>query len=804
MTDDPMLPPLGRRALAVGLALGVGLGVGLAGVPAAASPAPPPGNPTPNGDPAPAGNAPTGTSQTGTPRTGNAPAGTGAPQAGNAPAAGAPAAPASPVAAGPVEDAKRQATLVDQEDQRIMQVRSVLAAILQIGGAATATWKRPQIFGSSHGKTLVLPAVNSGKPYTVADLQKYGGRYFQKLNDGSYLLGIHVFVSDGAKLLLSAPGGLTLRMGSMPGAFSSIVSYGGSIKIEGTAQRPVQITGWNNRARGPDTQVVDGRAYLRAVGGEFKMRHAKVSHLGFWSGRTGGVALTGTDRPASAFKHLNKDQRHAAKKKRLEQNKKGAGGGGGGPGDIEIEKPGGTATHQPAADLVTGSIDGSTISDTAFGLFVSGSNQTRITNNRVENSLVHGVVMHRFAKNATIQNTTVVGSKGDGFVLSRATEKVRVTDCTAERNGRNGFTLNGMPLAVGPSASGESLESFGESSVNNSVAKDNGHYGIEILGGDKLSVQNSKVIGGDMGIVVRSGASQVQISGNQLSKQVRQGIALRDGVRDASLAGNTVVGARTGIYLRNASGKLIGNVVQGATAHGITLKGDNDGSQVRNNTLSGSGTSAVSTSGSTGTVEKEDNNTGSWHDTASLWMKAKRYAKPMNLIWAGVFLMVIISMIRARGPDGLRIGRTGVHPYALQQPMEKRQVWSLPRRPGGRPAPMGGAQPAAVGVPVPVGVPLGAPVAGPARPAPQPATDRHVAGPGQAGAQPRVPQPAAAQPVAAPHGPANGTGANGTNGTNGTNEHANGATNGSANGSGRSSAHPTPRQGVPQPDRGGH
>ncbi len=666
-------------------------------------------------------------------------------------------------------DAARQAALVDQEDQRIMQTRSVLTAILQIGGQATAQWKRPQIFGSSQGKTLVLPAVNTGKPYTVEDLRRYGGRYFQRLPDGSYLLGIHVFVADGAGLLLQNPSGgpLVIRMGSTGGAFSSIVSFGGNIRIEGNARYPARIFSWDPRTRRPDTNVADGRAYLRAVGGEFRMKYAHVSQLGFWSGRTGGIALTGTDRPASAAKHLNKEQRHANKKKRLEQQRKG--GSGGGPGDIEIERPGGTATHVPAADLVTGSIDHSTIIGDAFGLFVSGSNQTQVTNNKIMNSLVHGLVMHRFAKNATIENTIVTGSKGDGFVLSRATEKVRVTNCRSENNGHNGFTVNGQALADGPSASGESLESFGDSSINNSLARNNGHYGIELLGGDKLSVQNSQVIGGDMGIVVRSAATQVQVSGNRLSGQIRQGISLRDGVKDASLAGNTVDGARTGIYLRGSSGTLVGNVIKGATSHGITLVGNAGGSEIRDNHLSGSGTSAVSTSRAHGGIEKSGNDTGGWNDTASLWMKAQRYMTPLNIIWTCVLLMVIITMIRAR-TGGLRIGRRGTHPYVLQQPMELRPVWRLPRmpRPGPRQAPAQGPAQGSAQAPAPAhaqgpgpqhgqGHVQGQALGQPARPAPAMAGAAHPPAPHPAPhpAPPSAPPQGRPQgvPLAAPHPP---------------------------------------------------
>ena len=606
----------------------------------------------------------------------------------------APAPQAAPRAAGPAGDAVRQAALVDQEDQRIMQVRSVLTAIMTSGGAPTAELKQPKVFGSSHGKTLVLPPPASGRPYTVSDLVRIGGKYFRKLPDGSFLLGAHLFVADGTGLVLSdATGPLHIRMGSTATGFSSIVSFGGSIRIEGTARAPVQISSWDPGTRGPDVQVADGRAYIRAVGGEFKMKHARVSDLGFWSGRTGGIALTGTERPANAAKRLTKEQRHEAKRRRLEQNGRGNPGGGGGPGDIQIEQPGGTATHVPAADLVTGAIENSVISRNAFGLFVSGSNQTQIRSNRIEDSLVHGVLMHRFAKNATISGTTVTGSRGDGFILSRATEKVRVIDCVAERNGRNGFTLNGQPLAKGPSAAGESLESFGDSSVNGSVARDNGRYGIELLGGDRLSVQNSRVIGGDMGIVVRNGATDVQISGNRLEKQVRQGIALREGVRNARLAGNTVVGARTGIYLRNANASLVGNVVQGATLHGITFRGAAGGSTVRNNTLSGSGTSAVSTSGSHGRVLKEGNNTDAWRDTASLWMKTQRYAKPMNLIWAGVFLLVVLTMMRSGRRRDRGHGGRGTDPYALQRPLEERGVRRLTHRAAGRHAGGGPAQP---------------------------------------------------------------------------------------------------------------
>ena len=113
------------------------------------------------------------------------------------------------------DDAETQATLVDVEDQRIVQIRAALTAMLQTGGVEAAKRKQPQVFASAHGRTLVLPARSTDTPYTLKDLAAVEkGRYLRRMKDGSYLLGVHVFVADGARLQLRGP--LTLRMGSLP------------------------------------------------------------------------------------------------------------------------------------------------------------------------------------------------------------------------------------------------------------------------------------------------------------------------------------------------------------------------------------------------------------------------------------------------------------------------------------------------------------------------------------------------------------------------------------------------------------
>ncbi|WP_344901698.1 right-handed parallel beta-helix repeat-containing protein [Actinomadura meridiana] len=567
--------------------------------------------------------------------------------------------------------ARQQSELVDQEDLRIMQIRAKQESDVAGGGSAAAQARTPRMLNSANGRTLMLP--QRREPYYVAELAKLAGQDFQKQSDGSYLLRVNVMVGAGGKLILqSSTGPLTIRMRSVPGSFTSIVSTGGNVKINGSAQNPVHITSWNDETHRPDTRVDDGRAYIRAIGGSFTMTHGEASDLGFWSGRTGGVALTGSDRPDSSAEPTGQ-----AVPPRAVALPGGANDGTrGGRETVEVAiagKAGGNTFRVPASSLVTGQIDNSTFAGNAYGVFVTAANQTQLSNLTIRDSLVHGVLLHRFAKNATIENTKVSGSRGDGFVLSRGTEGVRISNCTSEGNGGNGFTLNGQPFAEGPSASGEATTAFGQNLVSSSIARNNRHYGFEVLGGNDVAIQNNRVSGGEMGIVAREMAARVHIAGNQVRDADNQGIVLRDGVTAATMSGNIVTGTRTALYVRDSSGTIRGNTVQSATRHAITLKGKVKGSVITGNTFSGAGRGPTDYDRAVGTYQSKDNNTTNWDETVGLKTWIKRIFKPMNVIWGSVFLLVVISMFRSRNA-GLRIGRLGVHPYEQQTAVEERPV----------------------------------------------------------------------------------------------------------------------------------
>ncbi|WP_436758458.1 right-handed parallel beta-helix repeat-containing protein [Streptosporangium sp. V21-05] len=588
-------------------------------------------------------------------------------------------------------EAQQQSALVDQEDLRIMQTRATLSSAIARGGPAAARSRVPHISSSANGQTLVLPQRRD--PYRIADLERLGQEHFQKQSDGSYVLGINLFAGPGAKLVLqNATGPLVIRMRSDPGAFVSIVSFGANIRINGSARNPVRITSWDAHARTADTKVSDGRAYLRVVGGELTMSHALVEHLGFWSGPTGGLALTGSDRPIRTADLVTTAAATTATPAvpRSSSTPKPTPTGSqqrallpngllvpsrGGNNEIEITNGAGrgrVAYRLPEANLVTGDITNTKITGNAYGIFITASNETRIIDVSVTGSLVHGILLHRFARNASIENTTVTDSRGDGFVLSRGTQNVTITGSEATGNEGNGFTISGLPLARGPSASGESLRSFGGSSVTSSTARDNGRYGVEIQGGDKLVVQTTEVIGGEMGIVVSQDATGVRLSGNRLTGQRSQGIALRDGVRGARISGNIVRDTQTAIYLRNSEATVSANTVESASLHAISLLGTSQGTRVTGNTLGGAGRSALDTSRVKGVATVTQNNTTGWQDTAGFWTTVKRIAKPMNLIWLGVISLIVLSALRALRGDGPRVGHRFVHPYEKQTLLEER------------------------------------------------------------------------------------------------------------------------------------
>jgi len=544
-------------------------------------------------------------------------------------------------------NADAESVLVATEERRIATVRAIAKAAEWTGASDGGSYRLET--GSLY--TLVL--VGRSAPYTIKDLERLAPRTFARQPDGSYLLSENILVGEGASLSLSDPDGLTLRMSSANGSFVSIVTVGGSLSILGSADKPATITSWDNTTGLADTDTTDGRAFIRVIGGRAEFTHTTFANLGFWSGATGGVSLTGTDA-------LD-----------IGTTSTGATGGEGtsvfGQELLSAEDDG--AVLNVDDDLtsfgyVSALITDSTFDGNAFGLFVTSAEGVVIRDTEVMNSLVDGIIMHRFVTNSEITRTTTHDNAVDGITLSRGTSGVVLTRVTSNDNGANGVTLNGRPLAEGPSATGTAVDAFGNNQVSDSTLSGNGRYGIEVLGGTGMIVDSNELTANSSGVVVAEGALGVVVKNNLIVDSVKQGIALRTAGTDALIQGNTIDGGDIGIYSRDSGGTFERNTIENVVNHGIALIGATGTSVVDNNTASGSGPSAIDTS-RTENATVTDNDVDGWRSTKPLDVILRGIFQPLTVMWLLLGLLLLVTAISSIGRKN-----TGFrHPYAHLAPL---------------------------------------------------------------------------------------------------------------------------------------
>ena len=536
-------------------------------------------------------------------------------------------------------DPAAEALLVAAEDRRIVSVRAIANAADWTG----ASESRPYRLETGTSSTLVLVA--RATPYTIEDLLVLAPRTFSRNPDGEYLLSENIVVEQGATLNLSNPGGFTLRLESSATAFVSIITVGGSLTLSGTASKPATVTSWDPTTGKLDTDTSDGRSYIRVIGGRAELSFVAFDSLGFWSGATGGIALTGTD---------DIDLGSASD-----------------PTQLAIPE---AATGQDVPTLATGDLDSFsyvsaliqdvTFTNNAFGLFVTSAEGVIVRDTTVKDSLVDGIVMHRFVSKSEIANTSSTGNAMDGFRLARATSGIVLTDVTATGNGANGISLNGQALADGPSATGTSVGSYGNNRVTQSTFSGNERYGVEVLGGEGLKIAGNTVDGNEMGIVVSKGATRVAITDNVVTDSEKQGIALRSADTDALIQGNTLTGGAIGIYARDSGGVFADNTVTEMTNHGITLIGKTGSSVIDNNTFSGSGPSAIDTErGALTTVTS--NNIEDWTSTKPFAVIVRGIFQPLTVMWLLLGLLLLVTAVSSIG----RSHNGFVHPYAHLAPL---------------------------------------------------------------------------------------------------------------------------------------
>lgn len=570
-------------------------------------------------------------------------------------------------------DGHSEALLVAIEQRRLISVRSVAKAAEWTG----VSHHVPYRMATGNVYTLVL--VPRAAEYTVGDLALLSPRTFVRQPDGSYILSESIIIERGATLSLRSTVGLVVRLLSEPRAFVSIITIGGSLTIEGTKERPVEISSWDRSTGAPDINTQDGRAYVRIIGGHAALSSVMFHHLGFWSGVTGGVSLTGTVLPGET-------------KSTVRTGKDGKVVVGAIPAPRDTATPGSVTDPTSVTPKIYGSeiypagngagalalepdlsgfsyvsalISNVTFDRNAYGLFITNANGVEVRNSTVSNSLVNGMTFHRNVTNSKVSDSSAIKNGVDGFSLARATSGVVFDQLTSTGNGRNGIAVDGRPLATGPSAVGTSIDVFGNNRISNSRSSKNGRYGIMINNGINVTISGNTLASNRGGIVVTGGTKGVLVKNNVVTGSLTQGIAFRDGVTDATVTSNIVDGGQIGIYLRGThQSDVERNTVENVTNHAITFIGSAQGSIVRNNTVAGSGPSGIDVKRAPG-IYSSLNNLTQWRSTKSLIAILTAIFQPLTIMWTILGLLVVISAI-----SGVRRRDRGiVDPYAGMAPL---------------------------------------------------------------------------------------------------------------------------------------
>lgn len=557
-------------------------------------------------------------------------------------------------------DPEAEAALVELEERHLADVRSTVGTALWDGGG-------PYHLRTSETTAFVL--VPHSEPYTLDQLVSIAPETMSREKDGSYLLSESLVVLSGASLNITNADGVRLLLTSTADSFVSITTLGGTLTVQGSEEHPAQVSSWDPAAGGVDEATQDGRAYIRVLGGQADFAFAEFDHLGFWSGATGGVALTGTSLPSSdalassvgsasmtlvswqeepapgptATPSPTPTPRPSSTPPPGSPNEPGSGGGAGSE-ETESDE---VRTLELEPDYsghvkASANISSTTFSNNAFGLFVSGAENVVVADSMIRDSLVDGLLFFRDVTASSVTATTSQDNGADGFKLASSTTGVVLDGVTASGNGRNGISVEGSALVDGPNPTGSSTAQYGDNSVTGSTVTDNERYGIEVVGGNGVTIDDNSVSGSTNGIVVATGAQAVTVSNNTIENAAKQGIALREAGRNLVVEGNAVSGAEVGIFVRNAGGDIRDNRIEKASMHAISLVGSTGLSSVTNNTVSGVGPSAVDVV-RTKNASVSGNNAAGWEGTKPVDVTMRSIFQPLTVLWIVLGTLVFIT-----------------------------------------------------------------------------------------------------------------------------------------------------------------
>jgi Right handed beta helix region len=499
--------------------------------------------------------------------------------------------PLLPAAARPATNPARETATLSADDQRLRVMLHDAASVYQ-----------PEVVPVRGSLPTLILTAGQG-PYTAATLVQYGALVM--LPHQAALLLDNVYVSTNATLSLGGPTLRTLYLDSGSGGFTSIVGWDGNLAFHGTSAQPMTIMGWNRAAGTPAADLGSGRPYIREAGGNMTLTDVRATSLGFWSGRTSGVAWTGL-----------------------------------------------------SAKQSTGGATASTFTGETYGAFVSRGSGLTFRDDLFELNALDGLHIHRYSQNTTVVSSSAVRNGGSGFAVAQATQNTRLEGDLSERNSGDGFFLNGRPLATGASASGGSIAPGSGTTVEDSAASANGKIGILAEGGTATVIKGDQVSAAVTAIAVRDAATDTVVTGNTVGGHPSSGFAVGPQAPGTVLAGNAVDGARTAFLIRTAGRvEMDTNLVTNATVFGVSSRGASSVVTGTGNTLAGTGFRATDAREGAPMPALYATNTAGWTVHTPVTFLTYLEFHPLAAMWLGVVALGALAFAWSR------MRRIPSHPY---------------------------------------------------------------------------------------------------------------------------------------------
>lgn len=334
------------------------------------------------------------------------------------------------------------------------------------------------------GQFVALAARDT--PYSLDDLLALGAAH--RVDDSTVLVTQLVFVRPGASLVIDSPG-TTLRLASRADASPArIVAWGASLTLAGTEDAPLRIVGWDDTLDEPDTDSSDSRVYIRVESGNLTATDVALSDLGYWSGPTGGLAVTGTPSTLSS------------------------------------------------ASLTRVATDGLHI-----GLYADDTAGLAVSDSRFESSAEQGILLGTRAAGTALDGVTVRASGADGILVRQGVDDVSITGGEVSGSGRWGLFADGTPRADGPNPNGYGVANSTGLSIDGTAFHDDAFGAISIEGTSGVTVTGTDV--DERGIGIRLTDSQGAVDDNAVRVADGRGIVFTGAFTSTRAAGNVLSGS---------------------------------------------------------------------------------------------------------------------------------------------------------------------------------------------------------------------------------------------------------------------